>query len=270
MDEKTIEMITTDKVGPASFPMSSTGNIEVSQPRSPDVILDQARVANSRLKAIIAKKARPVMINGKQYLEYEDWALIAKFYGVTAKVTESKFVEVKDHCGYESKAVAYELASGKEISGAFGMCMNDEVIGSGKTREDWTLQRLRSLSQTRACAKVLKNVFSWVAVLGGYAPTPAEEMVTEPMAEVVGDAQEEVSTPVKVAEIKDWLHKCAKGDANIADEMLRNLTTYKNKDGVTKWVNISNLESIGRAKPDWISRIHSNVFKYWQNAGKPQ
>ena len=30
--------------------------------------------------------------------------------------------------------------------------------------------------QTRACAKALRNVLSWVVVLAGYRPTPAEEM----------------------------------------------------------------------------------------------
>ena len=38
------------------------------------------------------------------------------------------------------------------------------------------LFQLASMAQTRANAKVLRNVLSWVAVLAGYRPTPAEEM----------------------------------------------------------------------------------------------
>lgn len=38
------------------------------------------------------------------------------------------------------------------------------------------LFQLRSMAQTRASAKALRNVFAWVVVLAGYRPTPAEEM----------------------------------------------------------------------------------------------
>jgi len=33
------------------------------------------------------------------------------------------------------------------------------------------------MAQTRAGAKALRNVLAWVAVLAGYKPTPAEEIV---------------------------------------------------------------------------------------------
>src|SRR5262249_27437128 len=41
------------------------------------------------------------------------------------------------------------------------------------------LFQLRSMAQTRACAKAMRNVLAWVVVLAGYAPTPAEEMTGE-------------------------------------------------------------------------------------------
>lgn len=36
--------------------------------------------------------------------------------------------------------------------------------------------QLRSMAQTRAGSKALRNILAWVAVLAGYKPTPAEEM----------------------------------------------------------------------------------------------
>jgi hypothetical protein len=36
--------------------------------------------------------------------------------------------------------------------------------------------QLRSMAQTRACAKAFRNVLSWVIVLAGYGATPAEEL----------------------------------------------------------------------------------------------
>ena len=38
------------------------------------------------------------------------------------------------------------------------------------------------MAQTRAGAKALRNVLSWVAVLAGYRPTPAEEIIDTELA----------------------------------------------------------------------------------------
>ncbi len=38
------------------------------------------------------------------------------------------------------------------------------------------LSQIRSMAQTRACAKGYRLALAWVAVLAGYAPTPAEEL----------------------------------------------------------------------------------------------
>lgn len=36
---------------------------------------------------------------------------------------------------------------------------------------------LKSMAQTRACVKALRNVLAWVVVLAGFKPTPAEEII---------------------------------------------------------------------------------------------
>ena len=47
------------------------------------------------------------------------------------------------------------------------MCVGEESV---------PLFQLRSMSQTRACAKALRNALAWVVVLAGFQPTPAEEL----------------------------------------------------------------------------------------------
>lgn len=47
-----------------------------------------------------------------------------------------------------------------------------ELIGT----EPVPMFQLRSMAQTRACAKALRNVLAWVVVLAGFKTTPAEEM----------------------------------------------------------------------------------------------
>ena len=139
--------------------------------RPPDIVLEEARLAAKALTDVIEKKPKKVVFNGNTYLEFEDWQTLAKFYGATVKVTETKFVEFGEVKGFEAKAVVINVATGMEISGAEAMCLNDEPNWKKKP-----LFQLKSMAQTRASAKALRNVFAWVVVLAGYKPTPAEEM----------------------------------------------------------------------------------------------
>lgn len=144
-------------------------NLSVS--RAPDEVLREAQKAAAVLKDVISKKKNPVKFNGRQYLEFEDWQTVGRFYGLTARVRESKYVQYGEAKGFEAIADAVLVATGDVVSTAEAMCLDDER--NWKTR---TLNQIRSMAQTRACAKALRNVLSWVVVLAGYAPTPMEEM----------------------------------------------------------------------------------------------
>jgi len=139
--------------------------------REPSVILGEAKRASDALIEIISKKKKPVIFNGEQYLEFEDWQMVGKFYGLTAKVIETKYVNFDGVKGFESKAVVIHTQTGEEVSGAEAICLNDEPNWARKP-----LYQLKSMSQTRACAKSLRNVLAWVVVMAGYRATPAEEL----------------------------------------------------------------------------------------------
>lgn len=158
--------------------ISSENNVEsfkltfdLRMRREPEEVLLEAKKAAQALKSVISSKTHSVMFNGEQYLEFEDWQTLAKFYGITAKCESTKYVEFDAVKGFEARAVAIQVATGHEISGAEAMCLNDERNWSNKP-----LFQLRSMAQTRACAKALRNILAWVVVLAGYKPTPAEEM----------------------------------------------------------------------------------------------
>jgi hypothetical protein len=139
--------------------------------RKPQDVLAQAKEAATALKGVIASKTKPVIIRGEQYLEFEDWQTVGRFYGVTSKVVSTNLVDIGGVQGFEARAVVIRNSDGMELSAADAMCLNDE--------ENWKsrpLFMLRSMAQTRACAKALRNVLAWVVVLAGYRPTPAEEM----------------------------------------------------------------------------------------------
>lgn len=146
--------------------------------RAPDLVLEEAQKAAIALSKVIEGKAKKVQFNGKTYLQFEDWQTLGRFYGVTAVVQSTKYVEFGEDDekvrGFESQAQALLVNTNQVISAAEAMCLDDEPNWSKKP-----LFQLKSMAQTRACAKVLRNVLAWVVVLAGYQPTPAEEMTGE-------------------------------------------------------------------------------------------
>lgn len=170
--------------------------------RDPNQVLQEAHRAAKALKDVLDKrpKDQQVWMNGKRYLEFIDWLLVGKFYGVTAKVVETKYVDYDGVRGWEAKAVAFHGPTGQEISAAEALCLSDEDKWSVRAKYEWQekdgkkvkvkvgevpvpLFQLKSMAQTRACGKVLKNVFAWVVVLAGYQPQVAEEMTGDEEAD---------------------------------------------------------------------------------------
>lgn len=131
----------------------------------PEVAIRDAQKAARTLIKVVQAKNDAVMIGGKQYLRFEDWQTIGRFYGVSVGIERTAQIEG----GYEARAVVYK--NGTVISAAEASCTSDEPNWS--KRPDFML---RSMAQTRASAKALRNVLAWVAVIGGFEPTPAEEM----------------------------------------------------------------------------------------------
>lgn len=131
----------------------------------PDVALAGATKAAKALLTVVSQK-RQVVINGKHYLTFEDWQTIGRFYGVTVGVAETTKVDN----GYEARAVVYNR-EGIVISAAEAICTREER--NWKVRDEYAV---KSMAQTRACAKALRNVLAWVAVLAGFEGTPAEEL----------------------------------------------------------------------------------------------
>jgi hypothetical protein len=139
--------------------------------RAPELVLEEAARAAQALREVIERKPRKVVLNGKTFLQFEDWQTLGRFYGVTAVGRSTNPVNFGRVQGFESHAEALLVSSNQVISRAEAMCLDDEANWHGKP-----LYQLRSMAQTRACAKALRNVLAWVVVLAGYAPTPAEEM----------------------------------------------------------------------------------------------
>lgn len=167
----------TEVSASAPVPAIPPGCDALAIQRAPDVVLEEATRAARALHDVIESKPRKLVLNGKTYLQFEDWQTLGRFYGVTAVCRSTQYVQFGEDefitRGFEAIAEALLVGSNQIISSAEAICLDDETNWN-----DRPLFQLKSMAQTRACAKALRNVLAWVVVLAGYAPTPAEEMDT--------------------------------------------------------------------------------------------
>jgi len=168
----------------------------------PEIVLENARTAAKALADVISKKAKPVIMNGEQYLEFEDWQTCGQFYGYTVKTGDAVLVEVDGVKGAKAHADLIDIKTGVYVGGAEAYCMRDEEHWNTRPKYEWQGYgenrkrvkvgdevvpwfQLASMAQTRAGAKAFRNRLAWVVVLAGYKATPAEEMTEGTISEAV-------------------------------------------------------------------------------------
>jgi len=156
--------------------------------RAPEEVLREASLAAKALRDLVEAKPKKVVLNGKTFLQFEDWLTVARFYGITVASRVTNYVERGRVVGYECHAEAILVSTGQVIGAGQAECLDDEknwnmrpVYRDGRCvgEEKVPLFQLRSMAQTRAQAKALRSILAWVVVLAGYAPTPAEEMIEQ-------------------------------------------------------------------------------------------
>lgn len=147
------------------------------------------RKALAELRALVHRRPNPVFINGKRYLEFADWQILGAFFGITPyiiatkEITREKPLEsvpgfnVVEVIGFWARAVAKQ--DGMEVSAAEAECMFDESNWQKKPRF-----QLRSMAETRACAKVLRQCLQWVVKLPDEKGNPTQEFAEESVEEV--------------------------------------------------------------------------------------
>jgi len=116
--------------------------------------------------------------NGNKYLHVEAWELIGAFAGFRAETESIEAINANDQIvGYKAKVVLVSIADGSRLGGGgIAMCGLDEYVTKGQKTQGAKHNAAMSMAQTRAVSKAFRMNFSYVAVLGGYAPTPADEM----------------------------------------------------------------------------------------------
>lgn len=259
--------------------------------RKPAEILREAKEAAQALLEVVRLKPKPVIFNGEQYLEFEDWQTCGRFYGLTAKVTWTRLVEVGGAMGYESGADVINNVTGLVVSSAEAMCLNDEEKWNKRSKYEYNqktktrekigevqvpLFQLRSMAQTRACAKALRNVLSWVVVLAGFKPTVAEELTggefqsENPKANVKPPTRKQQSPPPNPSEeqkqnnvfqaLRDELHQFIGDKQEELSGLLKKLSSFPGKDG--KEIYVSSVDQLeNKNSANWAGQILDKLRK---------
>ena len=147
-------------------------------------MMDDATKKAKILTKVIQSQSDKYVVHaaGQEFLRFEAWSTLARGYGWTAGVeTITDVLDTDGHTviGVEAYAVLRDNM-GTQIGGAPARCMMDEPNWSNKP-----LAQVASMAGTRAASKALRIGLSWVVVLAGYNPTPAEEFERDASGEVV-------------------------------------------------------------------------------------
>ena len=162
--------------------------------RSPDAMLKEAQM----VATAFGKKARAMglykKIGDSEHLLIEGWQMLGSMYRVSAGIESTQFVQYGDASGFEAVAIATYVPTGRVISRAEAVCLDDEENWGNISKYEWVagadgkrekvkigdvpkpLQQLRSMAQTRAMSKVYSNLLKFVAKMASFNTTPAEEM----------------------------------------------------------------------------------------------
>jgi hypothetical protein len=130
-----------------------------------EIIARATDTANALMQAV-RKQKLTANIQGKEYPLVEAWTLCGTMLGVFPVCVWTRKLED----GFEARVEARTLA-GQVVGAAEAQCTRTER--TWKSRDDYAL---RSMAQTRATSKALRQPLGFVMTLAGLQATPAEEM----------------------------------------------------------------------------------------------
>lgn len=132
-----------------------------------EVVARATRTAEP-LAQVVRKQGLAVNISGREHVKVEGWTLLGSMLGVFPVCTWTRKLDN----GWEARVEARTIG-GALVGAAEAECLRSE--SKWTDRDDYAL---RSMAQTRATSKALRQPLGFVMQLAGFEATPAEEMPT--------------------------------------------------------------------------------------------
>ncbi len=136
----------------------------------PAAVISKAVATAKPLAEVIRSQKLFTNIQGKAHVRVEGWTLLGSMLGVFPVCVWTRRIDDPDRQGWEARVEARTLA-GAVVGAAEAECLRSEKTWG--SRDDYAL---RSMAQTRATSKALRQPLGFVIQLAGFNPTPAEEM----------------------------------------------------------------------------------------------
>ena len=133
----------------------------------PEEVIERASQIATQLAKIIKHRQLSTRIRDKDHVRVEGWTTLGAVLGVIPRERNTTRTEQ----GFESYVELIRTSDGVVVGGASAICSWAEPRWS--KADDYAV---RSMAITRATGKAYRLGFSWIMVLAGYSPTPAEEM----------------------------------------------------------------------------------------------
>jgi hypothetical protein len=141
------------------------GAVSLFGTNDPGEVLLRATQTAKPLADVIKRQKLYKTISGKNHIYVEGWTLLGSMLGVFPATVWTRKLDN----GWEARVEA-RTRSGELVGAAEAMCTRAEV--KWKSSDEYAI---RSMAQTRATSKALRQPLGFVIQLAGFEPTPAEE-----------------------------------------------------------------------------------------------
>ncbi len=138
----------------------------------PAAVVTAATAAAKPLAEVVERQQLYKNISGKKHVLVEGWTLLGSMLGVFPVTVWTKALE--DGSGWEARVEA-RTRSGEVVGAAEAMCTRGESLW--RNGDEYAI---RSMAQTRATSKALRQPLGFVMQLAGFQASPFEEMPRDP------------------------------------------------------------------------------------------
>ncbi len=214
-------------------PMSAQAPVTLFRSDDPNEIVQRATDTANALAKVVRDKKLTVRIQNSDHVRVEGWTLLGTMLGVFPVCVWTRKLED----GWEARVEARTLA-GLVVGAAEAMCTRAERR-TWAARDDYAL---RSMAQTRATSKALRQPLGFVMTLAGFDPTPAEEMPRSDFAA----PEAKISTDQRTR-----LHAIATEHKVPTEEVKRIIASVAGVDSSTK-IPVSKYDDVCDKVADWV------------------
>ena len=144
---------------------------------TPAEVVEAATIQARQLMDIVQKTKCYKDIRGRKYLQVEAWETIGAFNRIHAETKEvTRILKDGEVIGYTAHVIL--VRDGEVVGGAIMPAYFTDNCCKGKVGDE-KHKACMSAAQTFATSKAYRMNFSYIAILAGYEPLPAEEVAEE-------------------------------------------------------------------------------------------